>query len=186
MTVNHEEWLERAEIFSLSALEGDELAQFEAHLSSGCSLCRSRLTETANVFALACHSLEPIGAPSELKSRILDRIEADAPDFVFTSIDQLEWQEVEPGVLVKILFRDAARNRITAVVRMRPASHYSNHRHTQPEELFILEGSCYCGGQVLRKGDYHRAEIGSVHLDTRTDEGSLMLMITSAENEMLP
>jgi hypothetical protein len=37
----------------------------------------------------------------------------------------------------------------------------------------------------MQKGDYHRAEAGSIHLDTHTDEGSLMLIITSAQNEML-
>ena len=31
----HEEWLERAEIYGLSALDGDELTQFEAHLAAG-------------------------------------------------------------------------------------------------------------------------------------------------------
>ena len=30
----HEEWLERAEIYGLSALDGDELTQFEAHLAA--------------------------------------------------------------------------------------------------------------------------------------------------------
>jgi quercetin dioxygenase-like cupin family protein len=68
---------------------------------------------------------------------------------------------------------------------MEPGSRYGNHRHTQTEELYVLEGSCYCGGRLLGPGDYHRAEAGSIHLDTHTEEGSLMLMIASVQNEML-
>ena len=42
----HEEWLERAEIYSLSALDGDELTQFEAHLGAGCPVCERHVRET--------------------------------------------------------------------------------------------------------------------------------------------
>ena len=90
-----------------------------------------------------------------------------------------------PGILAKILYMDAARQRVSVLVRMEPGSRYDNHHHTQTEELLVLEGSCYCGGRLLRAGDYHRAEAGSIHLDTHTDEGSLMLVITSVQNEML-
>jgi len=56
---------------------------------------------------------------------------------------------------------DSAQQRVTALVRMEPGS--------QSEELYVLEGSCDCGGRLLRQGDYHRAEAGSIHLDTHTD-----------------
>jgi hypothetical protein len=41
----HEEWLERAEIYGLGALDGDELGQFEAHLVE-CRVCEGHLRET--------------------------------------------------------------------------------------------------------------------------------------------
>jgi hypothetical protein len=50
----------------------------------------------------------------------------------------------------------------------------------------VLDGSCYCGGRLLRKGDYHRAEVGSVHVDMRSDEGSLMLISAPLQSDMLP
>ena len=31
--MNHEEWIEQADIYALGALDGDELTQFEAHLA---------------------------------------------------------------------------------------------------------------------------------------------------------
>jgi len=92
---------------------------------------------------------------------------------------------VAPGVRAKVLNLDADRQRVTALVRMDPGSRFDNHRHTRTEELVVIEGSCYCGGKLLRKGDYHRAEAGSIHLDTFTNDGSLMLIITSVQNELL-
>jgi quercetin dioxygenase-like cupin family protein len=183
--VDHDEWLERAEIYALSALEGDELTQFEAHLSSGCPLCAAHLKETEEALALLSGSIQPLTPPPAVKARLWEQIEAGKPGFVFTHAGEGEWQEMGPGVLARILYMDSAGQRVTALVRMEPGSRYDNHRHTQTEELYVLEGSCYCGGRLLRQGDYHRAEAGSIHLDTHTDEGSLMLVITSAQNEML-
>jgi quercetin dioxygenase-like cupin family protein len=183
--VAHEEWLDLAEVYALNALEGDELTQFQAHLSSGCALCKARLTESAETLALLPRSLEWLTPPPELKARVLQQIESERPGYLFVHASQGEWQEFAPGISAKVLNMDAAQGRVTALVRMAPGSRYDNHRHTRTEELFVIEGSCYCGGRLLRAGDYHCAEVGSVHLDTRTDEGSLMLLITSVQNEML-
>ncbi len=96
-----------------------------------------------------------------------------------------QWQEIAPGVIMKSLSVDSDRDRVTALVRMGAGSRYGTHRHAQAEELYVLEGSCLCGGQQLLAGDYHRAEAGSIHVDTWTDDGCLMLIMTSQHNEML-
>lgn len=181
----HEEWLDLADVYAPNALEDEELTQFEAHLSSGCALCKVRITETIETLALLTTSLEQLTPPPDLKARVLKRIESERPGYFFVHANQGEWQEFAPGITAKVLNMDAVQGRVTALVRMAPGSRYDNHRHTRTEELLVLEGSCYCGGRLLRAGDYHCAEVGSIHLDTRTDEGSLMLLITSVQNEML-
>lgn len=40
-------------------------------------------------------------------------------------------------------------------------------------------------GRAMTVGDYHRAEAGTEHYDTSTDEGCLLLVISSPQNEML-
>ena len=60
-----------------------------------------------------------------------------------------------------------------------------HHFHNTTEEMFVIEGSCYIAGRLLKAGDYHRAEAGSVHLDSHTDEGALMLVTSSTQNELL-
>ena len=182
--VEHQEWLERAEFFALGTLDAEELAQFEAHLSSGCLLCEARVRETGEMFAQLPASLEPLTAPDSVKTRVFEQIDKDKPGYHFVHAAEGEWREMEPGVFAKLLSMDAGRQRVTALVRMEKGSRYTNHRHAQTEEILVLEGSCYCGGRLMQKGDYHRAEAGSIHLDTRTEEGSLMLIITSVQNEM--
>ena len=183
--MEHEEWLERAEFYALSALDGEELTQFEAHLSSSCTICRARIRETEAILAQIPASLEPLTPSAGVKTHVFEQIDREKPGYTFVHAAEGEWQEMEPGVFAKLLYMDAARQRVSALVRMERGSRYTNHRHTQTEELLVLEGSCYCGGRLLRAGDYHRAEAGSLHLDTHTDEGSLMLVITSMQNEML-
>ena len=180
--MEHEDWLERAEIFALSALEGEELTQFEAHLSSGCALCKAKVSESAELLIQLPSSLEPIAPPASVKTRLFEQIDKDKPGYQFVHAVEGEWQEMAPGIVAKILSMDETRQRVTALVRMEKGSSYGDHRHALTEELYVIEGSCYCGGRLLKAGDYHRAEAGSIHLDTHTDEGSLMLLITSVQN----
>ncbi len=141
------------------------------------------MDKTTDVLALGPGSLEPLAPAPELKRRLLDQIDAEPSGYVFTLANEGQWQQIDAGVSAKTLYLDAARQRVTALVRMAAGSRYDDRRHTQAEEILILEGSCYCGGRLLRKGDYHRAEAGTIHLDMRSDEGSLMLVIASMQNE---
>lgn len=95
------------------------------------------------------------------------------------------WREIEPGVKAKVLSLDMVSRRVTTLLRIAPGSSYAPHRHTEAEELFVLEGGCLCGGRELKVGDYHRAEAGTEHHDTSSDDGCVLLVISSPQNEML-
>ena len=69
----HEEWLERAEIFGLGALDGDERSQFEAHLA-GCRVCEDHLRESREILAVVARSLAPVVPPQQVKARLLHQI----------------------------------------------------------------------------------------------------------------
>jgi len=181
----HKRWRDMAESYALGVLEGEELNKFHAHLAADCSVCKSHISKTAEALALIPTLLEPITPASSLKRRVLDQIEAEHAAYVFTRAEEGRWRPIGAGVDAKILRMDGTQQRVTALVRMTPGSRYSNHRHTQTEEIFVLEGSCYFGARLLRQGDYHRAEVGSIHVDMRSDEGSLMLIMAALHNEML-
>lgn len=181
---DHQEWPERAESYALRALDGEELHQFQEHLSSGCTFCRAQVREAEALFAKLPFSLELIAPPSRAKTRLFAEIHEEKPDYEFVGAGEGEWREMAPGIQAKILSTDETRQRVTALVRMEKGARYGDHRHALTEELYVIEGSCYCGGRLLKAGDYHRAEAGSIHLDTHTEEGSLMLVISSMQNEM--
>lgn len=76
--MNHHEWLEQAEIYALGALDGEELALFEAHLASGCPLCEDHLRNTRETLTLVSRSLTPVEPPSIVKARVLEQIASEA------------------------------------------------------------------------------------------------------------
>ena len=77
--MNHDQWLEQADVYGLDALEGGELAEFEAHLATGCAICAERLRETREALALMPQSLPSVPPPPALRTRVLDRIAAERP-----------------------------------------------------------------------------------------------------------
>jgi|GEM_PF-946304 len=95
------------------------------------------------------------------------------------------WRGIAPGVVAKILSFDPTSRRTTTLLRFAPGASYAPHRHTEVEELYVLEGGCTIAGREMTVGDYHRAEAGTVHHDTSTDDGCLLLVISSPQNEML-
>lgn len=95
------------------------------------------------------------------------------------------WRGIAPGVTAKLLSFDPTSRRATTLLRFAPGTSYAPHRHTAVEELYVLDGGCSIAGREMTVGDYHRAEAGTVHQDTSTDEGCLLLVISSPQNEML-
>lgn len=95
------------------------------------------------------------------------------------------WQETAvPGVSVKPLFVDKDRDYVTMLVRMAPGSSYPRHSHAGAEECFVLEGDLRVAGRVLRAGDYQRADATSNHGEQATDEGCLLLIVSSQHDEL--
>lgn len=76
--MNHDEWLERAELYALGALDSEELRDFEHHLARGCAECEERLDDCREALARAAASLEPVAPPPRVKAELLRRIGAES------------------------------------------------------------------------------------------------------------
>ena len=87
-----------------------------------------------------------------------------------------------PGVRMKILSIDRARDRVTMLLRGEPGSRYPAHRHSGPEECYVLSGSVFIEGRILHAGDFHHAESDSDHAESWTDEGVEVLLVASASD----
>lgn len=138
------------------------------------------------------HAAAPVAPRASLKERLLARVDGHADvrldplkGLTFVKASEGNWQQMSPGVMAKVLFSDPVSRRVTALVRMAPGTSYAPHRHTEAEELYVLEGGCFCAGRELTAGDYHRAEAETEHHDTSSDDGCLLLVISSPQNEML-
>jgi anti-sigma factor ChrR (cupin superfamily) len=86
---------------------------------------------------------------------------------------------------VKRLFADTRRDSVTMLIRMAPGTEYPAHRHGGAEECLVLEGDIQVGDLSLRAGDYHCAQLDSVHDVTRTTGGCLLLIVSSQHDQLL-
>lgn len=181
-------------LYVLGVLDGDELVLFKNHLAQGCSSCTEELKKYQSVVDQLSFTATDITPPPSIRASLLQQIKNESlrkPEnrkiktkaeniesgltFIKATDDHL-WNEIQPGIWLKPLFMYKKQGRMTAIARMDPNTSYAAHRHTAPEEFYVLEGSCYCGGQLLYPGDYHRAETGSIHSETSTENGCQMLI----------
>jgi anti-sigma factor ChrR (cupin superfamily) len=63
-----------------------------------------------------------------------------------------------------------------------PGARFPAHRHSGPEECYVISGSLIVEGRVLRAGDFHHAEGDSDHGEAWTDEGVEVLLVASASD----
>ena len=195
-----QEW---AALYALDALDGEELQAFEEHLKEGCVSCQAELDDFKSVVSQLRLGAKLVAPPTQLRNTLMARVRNDdsavgkesqtdqhsthleRAGLAFVRANDNRWEEIVPGLWLKTLFVDQIQGRVTGLARMAPGCKYVPHRHAEAEELYVLEGTCYCGGELLHPGDYHRAEAGSIHYETSTEDGCLMFVIFSPDNETL-
>ena len=184
---------ELAVLHVLGALEGRDKVAFEEHLRQGCDACARDERSFAEIASLIGESV-PAVAPQRLRERLLSKIGGSprVPGIVLEDgglliarSEELPWQPIASGVFLKRLFEDRARKNDTSLVRMEAGAHYPSHHHTAIEELFLLSGDLHVEDQVMRAGDYCRADSGTIHGETFTDAGCLFLLMASPENRII-
>ena len=186
----HEQDLaELAALYALEALGDDAQRQFTRSLETASASTKEEVAAFQEVVQELAFSSPAIAPPASLKAKLMARIAQEpqdqegAGDFTFVRSAQMAWRDLGPGVSMKMLFNDSAGVRATMLLRLAPGGKLVAHRHRQVEEFYVLEGNCICAGEFLQAGDYHRAEAGSVHPITSSDEGCLALVMTSTQNE---
>ena len=178
-----------AALYALEALGDDAQRQFTRSLETASASTKEEVAAFQEVVQELAFSGPAIAPPASLKAKLMARIAQEpqdqegAGDFTFVRSAQMAWRDLGPGVSMKMLFNDSAGVRATMLLRLAPGGKLVAHRHRQVEEFYVLEGNCICAGEFLQAGDYHRAEAGSVHPITSSDEGCLALVMTSTQNE---
>jgi anti-sigma factor ChrR (cupin superfamily) len=198
-----------AALHALDALDADDRRAFEAHLDGGCDSCRAEYHSFRLVAARLVHLVPPIAPPAALRDRLMARIaELAAPaapaadadtqvwkrwgrqdlvDSLFTlRRDATPWEiTAVPGVYVRNLFADPDHHQVTMLVKMDPGTAYPPHRHAGVEECLVLEGDLHVAGRVLHAGDYQRAADESIHGIQSTENGCLLFIVSSTDDELV-
>jgi ChrR Cupin-like domain len=82
-----------------------------------------------------------------------------------------DWRPCLAGVEMKPLWSPQ-----TFLLRCQPGATIPQHAHGQIENLVVIMGDLDVGGRILTSGDYHRSPAGSVHGETRTRRGCVLLV----------
>jgi len=77
MAAAHEHWQAQSEIYTLCALDGQELTDFEAHLAAGCPVCAADIRETREALGLLHRALAHMEPSASVKTRVLEQIEIE-------------------------------------------------------------------------------------------------------------
>ena len=103
-------------------------------------------------------------------------------DSRYVDVAALPWVSTGyEGVDWKILFRDAERGLITALVRWAPGSEIDLHEHIDVEQTYVLEGALEDDDGVCRAGDFVWRPIGHRHR-ARAPQGALLIAIFQTPN----
>src|SRR3954462_9376585 len=90
-----------------------------------------------------------------------------------------DWNDVAPGISVKMLTTDPDRHLVSMLVRLAPGTSYPPHTHARAEELHLLDGELWIEDRKLRPGDYNRAELGTSDHRVWSETGCTCVHTTS-------
>jgi anti-sigma factor ChrR (cupin superfamily) len=184
---------ELAALYAAGVLPLDEAADVEARLEAGDPQLAGEIASYESILVALAEESEPTVPHPQIKERLLEQVArtgtgrrkrprrdrfADATSgFVLRRRDLQEWVDLPiPGLQQCVLFHDSVRNIETRLIRAAPGATLPAHPHRGLEECYVLEGDFQSYGKELLPGDYMVAPPGSVHPESHTRNGCLILV----------
>lgn len=122
-------------------------------------------------------SVEPHDPPPHVRENVLAATREPA-QYTVKAADA--WDESGiPGITAKVLAVDPARGLVTMLLRGAAGARYPSHRHTAPEECYVVSGRIAIGDLVLNAGDFHHADPDSDHGEILALEPSDVLLVAA-------
>ena len=166
---------------AIGALDPDERRDLEARLAALPPHLRAEVAALYDASVEIAASVPDETPSPHVREALLARIAAPA-NHTITAAEGTWVESAVRGVRMKILAIDRARDRVTMLLKGEPGARYPAHRHSGPEECYVISGSLNIEGRILRAGDFHHAEGDSDHGEAWSDEGMEVLLVASASD----
>jgi anti-sigma factor ChrR (cupin superfamily) len=169
---------------AIGALDADERASLEARVALLTPEQQAHVASLYDVALALGSAVDQIEPPARVRNAVLAATRAPGRYSVFAG--DRPWADTPlPGIQMKVLSIDQARGMATMLIRAIPGAVYPSHRHSGPEECYVIRGSVVIDGRVLRAGDFHHADADSDHGEITTTEGAEVLIV-GAIDDYLP
>ncbi len=185
--MDHKTYQNLLSAYSLGSLDPEETEIIEKHLQSGCSLCLESLTEYQTTIGFLSLTIKPVNPPPQIKEALFTKIDTLAPtdrslskNEIINQIVRAEdgrWEEIFPGITLKTLSKHPEKGYDIILMHMSPGSVLPRHKHLGVEDVYVLEGTGSNDGIHFKAGDFASAPPGSIHEETYTSDGCLMLVV---------
>jgi putative transcriptional regulator len=169
---------------AIGALDEDERGTLDARMALLTPDERAHVASLYDVALALGASVEQIEPPARVRDAVIAATRPPARYTVFAG--DRPWTDTPlPGIQSKVLSVDQARGVVTMLIRASAGAVYPSHRHSGPEECYVIRGSVVIDGRVLHAGDFHHADADSDHGEITTTEGAEVLIV-GAIDDYLP
>ena len=169
---------ELAALYAAGAMPPEEARDVESRLGAGDPTLGAEVATYEAVVLAFADGLEPVEPAPAVKRGLLEKaLGSEVAGFVIRRAGRDDWRESGvPGVRMRILFHDPARNILTRLIRVDPGVTVPEHPHDADEECYVLTGDFQSHGTTFYAGDYLRCPAGSHHPASSSEHGCLLLV----------
>jgi len=176
---NLEDCTVEAALYALGALPVEKASAVEQRLRSGCEFCLAQVERYAAVAEQLSLAVKPVEPSSQLRQRLLDRIEVrdktaePSEHMKLVRANDAPWVKMPfPGVEIRPLIGNK-----TLMVRMAAGALFPEHDHPQAEQCYVLEGSLTdSDGVTVYAGDFVVVSAGIKHAKLHSVDGCTLLI----------
>ena len=169
---------------AIGALDAEDRLALEARVATLGPDQRAAIASLYDVALALGATVDQAEPPAHVREKVMAATRAPGR-YTLLDSDQ-EWAGTPlPGIETKVLSVDQPRGVVTMLIRASAGAVYPSHRHSGPEECYVIRGSVVIDGRVLRAGDFHHADADSDHGEITTSEGAEVLIV-GAIDDYLP
>lgn len=160
---------------AVGALDQAEQRDLHARVAALPAASQEAVARLYDSALLIAASAEPLAPPPGVRERVLAAARG-TPHYTLRALEAWTPSGL-PGISAKVLAVDQSRGLVTMLLRGEAGARYPSHRHTTPEECYVVRGRIRIGGLELAAGDFHHAEFDTDHDEITVLESAEVLLV---------